>query len=317
MPSFPKPKFPYTVNLDAEVVRFGQHKQARGIPAKAPGRLLVATWNIANFGEQAREDPHHRLIAEILSWFDLIAIQEVKENFGPLEDVVRKLGAQYKYVMSDTAGNDERMAFIYDSQKVKLLEKIGEVAIFPADLKNIKLAGIKQKFAGFDRTPYLASFQVGTFSCLLVNVHLFFGSDANQRDIERRALETFSVARWAEQRERSKFSFTRDIIVLGDFNLPKVDAANPIFKALTGKGLHLPDHTSEIGSNLASDKHYDQIAFFPGETEADFTGKHGIFDFDAVVFPDLWQSRGKKDFNSYVKYYLSDHRPMWMEFRTA
>lgn len=52
-------------------------------------------------------------------------------------------------------------------------------------------------------------------------------------------------------------------------------AVRPIFKALTSKGLRLPEHTSEVGSNLASDKHYDRIAFFPDETQDDFTGNHG------------------------------------------
>ncbi len=317
MPPFPKPRFQYAVDVNAEIARLRQHKQTRSVQAKAQNRLLIATWNIANFGEQLREDPHHRLIAEILSWFDLAVIQEVKENFGPLEDMVHSLGVQYKYVMSDIAGNKERMAFVFDSQKVRLLEKIGEIALPPADLKNIKLLAVKRKFAGFDRTPYLATFQAGRLSFLLVNVHLFFGSDAKKADIERRALETFAVARWAEQRQKSKFSFTRDIIALGDFNMPKVTPSDPIFKALTSKGLHLPQHTSQVGSNLQSDKHYDQIAFFPGETQDDFTGNHGVFDFDRVVFADIWQNRGETDFNTYVKYYLSDHRPMWMEFRTA
>lgn len=318
MPSFPKPTFQYAVSLASEISRLRQHKQARVIPGKSQNRLLLCTWNLANFGEQQREDPHHRLIAEILGWFDIAAIQETKDNFGPLEDVVRRLGAQFKYVMSDVAGNKERMAFVYDSQKVKLLEKIGEIALPPTDLKNIKLPGITQKFAGFDRTPYIATFQAGQFSFLLVNVHLFFGSDAKKKDIERRQLETFAVARWADQREGSQFSFTRDIIALGDFNMPKAVATDPIFKALTSKGLHTPQHSMQVGSNLAADKHYDQIAFFPGETQADFTGNHGVFDFDQVIFPDLWNNgQGEKRFNAYVKYYMSDHRPMWMEFRTA
>jgi endonuclease/exonuclease/phosphatase family metal-dependent hydrolase len=317
MPSFPRPRFQYTPDVDAEIGRLRQHRQARRVPAKAQDRLLIATWNIANFGEQRREEPHHRLIAEVLSWFDLVAVQEIKENFGPLEEVVRTVGAQSKCVMSDIAGNGERAAFVYDSQKVTLLEKIGEIALPPKDLKNIKLPGVKQKFAGFDRTPYLAMFQAGQSRFLLVNVHLFFGSDAKKADIGRRALETFAVARWAQQREKSKFSFTRDIIALGDFNMPKVARSDPIYRALTSKGLHLPQHTSQMGSNLKSDKHYDQIAFFPGATQADFTGNHGVFDFDAVVFPDLWQNRGQVDFNKYVKYYLSDHRPMWIEFMAA
>jgi hypothetical protein len=89
-------------------------------------------------------------------------------------------------------------------------------------------------------------------------------------------------------------------------------------KALTAKGLHLPQHSSAMGSNLAGDADYDQIAFFAGETQADFTGNSDIFDFDAVVFQDLWNGgAGKSQFNSYLRYYLSDHRPMWMEFRTA
>jgi hypothetical protein len=37
-----------------------------------------------------------------------------------------------------------------------------------------------------------------------------------------------------------------------------------------------------------------------------------------VVFADLWNGgQGKKKFNTYVRYYLSDHRPMWMEFKTS
>ena len=79
----------------------------------------------------------------------------------------------------------------------------------------------------------------------------------------------------------------------------------------------MPEHTSQVGSSIASDAQYDQIAFFPGPTQADFTGRHGIVDFDQVVFRDLWDARGEKDFKAYVKYYLSDHRPMWMEFRVG
>jgi hypothetical protein len=87
-----------------------------------------------------------------------------------------------------------------------------------------------------------------------------------------------------------------------------------IFRALTSKGLELPAHTSEVGSNLASDKHYDQIAFFPGATKDCFK-QMGVFDFDSVVFRTLWNDaqRSPADFRAYVRYYLSDHRPLWME----
>jgi len=68
--------------------------------------------------------------------------------------------------------------------------------------------------------------------------------------------------------------------------MPKAEPGDPIFGALTSRGLQVPAHTSEVGSNLASDKHYDQIAFFPGPTRDCFR-QMGVFDFDAVVFKTL------------------------------
>jgi endonuclease/exonuclease/phosphatase family metal-dependent hydrolase len=130
--------------------------------------------------------------------------------------------------------------------------------------------------------------------------------------MERRALETFAVARWADQRRKSQFAFTREIVALGDFNMPKRDAKDPIYKALMARGLELPEHTSEVGSNLSSDKHYDQIAFFPGETKKCFK-RMGVFDFDMALFRNLWESRSEAEYRAYVRYYISDHRPLWME----
>jgi endonuclease/exonuclease/phosphatase family metal-dependent hydrolase len=315
MPAFPKPKFQFNYTVAAEIAALRAHRTTRAIPAKSNGRLMVATWNIANFGLQQRRDEDKQLIAEIISWFDLIAVQEVRDNFADLEDVQRLLGGGYKLLFSDVAGNDERMAFIYDSSKVKLLEKIGEIGVPVSQLRHIKLKGIKQAFQGFDRNPYLATFQVSpNNSFLFVNVHLYFGSDKTPADIGRRALETFAVARWADLRRKSPFSFTREIVALGDFNMPKRDATDPVFQALTAKGLELPTHTSEVGSNLAADKHYDQIAFFPGKTKDCFR-QLGVFDFDMAIFRTLWDdpNRSEADYRTYVRYYMSDHRPLWME----
>jgi hypothetical protein len=41
----------------------------------------------------------------------------------------------------------------------------------------------------------------------------------------------------------------------------------------------------------------------------------GVFDYDGAVFPDLWKTRGDAVFKRYLRYYLSDHRPMWVELR--
>ncbi len=320
MPSFPKPKFEFEYEAGIEIKRLRSYrdtKPGRLIPPKDKSRLLVASWNVANLGEQKRRDPDHELIAEIMRWFDLVAVQEIKENLGGLEGIRAHLPKAYKALYSDAAGNNERMAFLYDSRKVGVLEEVGEIALPVSEYPRVKLEGVEQEFKGFDRSPYFAAFQSGKFKFNLASVHLYFGKFKNKqeakRSMDRRALETYAVATWAADRRRSKHTPIKDIIALGDFNLPKMEPDDPIYKALTRKGLLLPKHTSQVGSNLEGDMYYDQIGFFKEET-VEFTGNINVFDFDGAVFPSLWDLDPKK-FRSYVKYYLSDHRPIWCEFK--
>jgi endonuclease/exonuclease/phosphatase family metal-dependent hydrolase len=315
MPPFPKPNFPFDYDVPTEIAHLRAHKQKRGIPARDAGNLLVATWNIANFGAQKRRDQDHSLLAEIISWFDIVAIQETRENFSGLDDVHRKLPASYRLLMSDVAGNNERMAFLYDTQKLGLLEEVGEIAYPPSQYKNVKLPGVDLAFDGFDRSPYLAAFESGTTSFTLVNVHLFYG-DEKTASMERRALETFAVAKWCDLRKKSNFSFTRELMAMGDFNMPKAEPGDPIYKALTSLGLELPDHSTQISSSISSDANYDQIAFLPQTTQDLFTGLKGVFDYDAVIFPVLWKDgKNKANFKAYLRYYISDHRPMWVQLK--
>jgi endonuclease/exonuclease/phosphatase family metal-dependent hydrolase len=312
MPPFPKPTFAYDYQVPPQITALRAHRVTRLIPNRKANRLLVGSWNLANFGQQQRRDKDRRIFAELLSWFDLAAVQEVKENFGDLFDTVRLMGPNYRVLMSDVAGNDERLAFIYDTTKVTLLENIGHIIIPPSDYRFIKLPGINAPFEGFDRNPYLGTFQAGNLTLQFATVHQFYGGE-NPADLARRALETYALARWADLRQKSGLSFTRNVVALGDFNMPRAVPGDPIYKALTAKGLELPLHTAQIGSNLAGDQYYDQVAFFPGPTKAAFNDK-GVFDFDKVVFPDLWAA-SQKNFFAYTKFYLSDHRPVWVEFK--
>jgi endonuclease/exonuclease/phosphatase family metal-dependent hydrolase len=319
MPAFPKPSFPFTYHVNAERRALREHRdisEGRAIPAKASKRLLLATWNIANLGAQERRPDDYALLAEIVSWFDLVALQEVKDNRAGLDALLAALPRSWRAVYSDAAGNDERMAFVYDSAKVKTRELVGEIAVAPSDLKHVKLPEAKlAKFAGFDRNPYIASFELRKTIFCLANVHLYYGKPSRPADLERRALEAYAVARWCERESKSKYALTPIIAALGDFNLPKRDENDPIFRAMTKTGLQLPEHSTQIGSNLAGDKHYDQVAFFPTGAGASFTGKAGVFDFDGGVFAALWTSKTEKQFRAYLRYYLSDHRPLWAEFQ--
>jgi endonuclease/exonuclease/phosphatase family metal-dependent hydrolase len=314
MPSFPKPNFEHKVNLAKEIKALRTYRDTEPgmqIPASKSANLRIATWNIANLGEQDRQKEHLQMIAEIISWFDIIAVQETKENSEHFRTVMTLLGKQYKFIFSDASGNNERMAFIFNSTKVVLREEVAELAIPPSDYKDVKLPGVKETFAGFDRSPYIVSFKVKNFEFSLLNVHLYFGDDTEAASINRRCLEAYCVGRWADLRSKSKYAFTSNIFALGDFNLPKIDPSDAVYKALVSRGLQLPEHSSKIYSNINNDKAYDQIAFLPGMKSS--ITSHGIFPFDNIAFAEIYQSKTAAQFKSYLRYYLSDHRPMWME----
>ncbi|MEA2361322.1 MAG: hypothetical protein QOD71_467 [Thermoleophilaceae bacterium] len=71
---------------------------------------------------------------------------------------------------------------------------------------------------------------------------------------------------------------------------------------------------TQIGTAVRSENHYDHLLFFPTATEADLE-QVGVFDFDAVIFHDLWQSKTPNEFNDYVIWAISDHRPLWAQLK--
>jgi endonuclease/exonuclease/phosphatase family metal-dependent hydrolase len=316
MPPFPRPPFDAEFPVDArrEIRALRAHARERGIPKRSPDKLLLATWNIANLGLQKRDDADYAVLAEIISWFDLVAVQEVNDNLDGLRALREHLPKRYSALFSDASGNRERGAFIFDNRAVTVLDKVGRLAIPPSQLRYIKLPGSDEPFMGFDRGPYMAAFRTrGTFEFLLLNVHLFFGGE-QEDDLRRRALETYALAWWAQRRQDSRYAYVKDIIPLGDFNLPKMDPSDEIFRALTAKGLRLPPLHADSqvgGTSLGGVNHYDQIALFPSRTRE--LRQVAVFDFDNVVFRDVWEERTPKQFLSYVRFHLSDHRPLWAE----
>ncbi len=130
--SFPRPTFEHKVQLSQEIKSLRAYRDSRPdikIPLSKQTNLLLATWNIANLGGQDRLPEHLKMIAEIISWFDLIAIQEIKENSQQFQEIVKLLGKKHEFIFSDIAGNNERMAFIYNSEKVKMMKEVAELSI--------------------------------------------------------------------------------------------------------------------------------------------------------------------------------------------
>lgn len=92
------------------------------IPLKtATETLLLATWNIREFGGN-RTPESIQYLAEIINRFDIVAVQEVAADLSGLEAVVKILGHNWDYIVTDStdgaAGGQERTAFIFDRCKV-------------------------------------------------------------------------------------------------------------------------------------------------------------------------------------------------------
>lgn len=69
---------------------------------------------------------------------------------------------------------------------------------------------------------------------------------------------------------------------------------------------------------------YDQIAITPTMAQRE-RFPYDVFDFDNAIFAAKWNALveefGEEDanpkFNPYVKFHISDHRPIWMQLDTA
>ncbi len=324
MPAFADPGVTLSLNIDSEIraLRTWRDKEpGRSIPPRDTENLLVATWNIANLGDpgQMRTQADLMLLAEIVSWFDVVAIQEVNKNLSDAWEIKALLPESWRTIFTDVGGNQERMVFLYDNDVVSLRSLAGEIAIAPGSHRYIRIKGIKQRFLGFDRNPYAVAFRKHDFGFILVNAHLFFGSTSTD-DENRRALEAYALGRWADIEQRSG-AYERNVIVLGDLNIPKAQPGDPIFTALTKRGLQVPLHSTRIASAIASDNQYDQIAFFPGRVKKRYQTS-GVFDFDGAVFANYWRELDQRHsidkartlFCDYLRYHLSDHRPLWAQF---
>ncbi len=136
--------------------------------------MRLATWNLKHFGKGGRDSGHFRdvepllYIAEIISAFDLVAIQEVNENLDQLDELVSDyLGPEWDYVVTDTtegtAGNHERLAFVYRMPKVRFEKVAGEI-VLPRGQKIVGPEEENPDAEGdlqFARTPFVVAFQSG------------------------------------------------------------------------------------------------------------------------------------------------------------
>ncbi|MDR2967953.1 MAG: endonuclease/exonuclease/phosphatase family protein [Methanobacteriaceae archaeon] len=297
------------------------------IPQKtANDTMLLATWNIRKFGDN-RTPESLLYIAEIISHFDLVAIQEVSADMKGLKKLMSLLKLNWDYLVTDstdgTAGGGERMAFLYDKSKIKFKNLAGEIV-----LPKTKLIGDGLQFA---RTPFCVDYQAEWFKFIITTVHIYYGSTSTA-DKKKREEEINALTKLLSTRSKNE---DKNYILLGDFNIPNVN--DNTMKTLEKYGFSVPQAIKKHPTDLGGSKHYDQIAFnlkldkkmtVFSENEQ----KAGAFNFTKSVYRKEDLEVYKEDFLHKVpgksekeieKYYMttwrtfemSDHLPLWVELK--
>ncbi|MCK4794266.1 MAG: endonuclease/exonuclease/phosphatase family protein [Desulfobacteraceae bacterium] len=296
----------------------------REIPSKKlDDNLLIATWNLRAFGGLTKkwkstknDSPKRNLhalccISEIVSRFDVIALQEVRGKLRALRHMLTALGPHWALLLTDvtkgSAGNDERMAFVFDTRKVKSSGLACELVV-PVDRnKDITPDAFNRQFA---RTPYAASFISAGRTFILVSLHVLYGEKP-----ENRLPELKAIAEWLADWAKYENSFDHNIIALGDFNIDRV--RDPLYEAFTSTGLHTPPELDDVPRTIfgkpgdhQTKKHYDQVAWFTSgkgipRLSLVFSSA-GSFDFAKVVMKSLSKTQ--------LSWRISDHYPLWVEF---
>ena len=299
------------------------------IPARTvTDTLLLATWNIREFNSGKhgyRGDEPYYYIAEILNRFDLIAIQEVRNDLYPLQQLKRLLGDDWSFLVTDVtlgaSGNTERMAYLFDRRKVSFTGLAAEL-VLP------KEKSAQEEPVQLARSPYVAGFRAGWAYLTLATVHIYYGKSVA---VDPRRLDEITAFSKTIAKNAAKLSaapqyapgappLPDNLLILGDFNI--FNRKDVTMEAITKAGFVVPEELKAIpGSNVAKDKHYDQIAYYKRLARLKPTGKAGVFDFfehvyrleDEATYADERAEKPGRSFKDWRTYRMSDHLPMWIE----
>jgi endonuclease/exonuclease/phosphatase family metal-dependent hydrolase len=283
---------------------------------KSDGSLLLATWNIRDFdsnkfGQGPRLDETFFYIAEIIACFDLVAVQEVNRDLSALDRVMDILGREWDFIATDTTegtgGNAERMAFVYNTEKVWFRKIAGEIVlpqgqmiVSPArtqtageqEERPVEAAlesGLTEVHQQFARTPFVVAFQSGWFRFNLCTVHIYYGEDSGP-GLQRRIAEIRRLVQFFADRQDRENKVAGDdpgraenYILLGDFNV--VSPEHETMQALRDRGFSIPPAIDGDKVRTPEDHFYDQIAVRVAEPSFRVvTG--GLVDMYATVFRD-------------------------------
>lgn len=327
----------------------------RTVPNKdAEDNILIATFNIRDLGKRNRRGWGARLpeswfyLAEVISRFDFVAVQEVNELQEWL-NIMQILGPNWGFIATDETdpslgGNGERMTFVYDKRKVWFQGIAGEIVLPP----NMLISGAEIEVDGkvikagnqFKRTPFIASFQAGWLKFDICTVHLYYGASSGSK-LDQRIEEISTIAKYLSTRADRALGEDRALILLGDFNI--ISPTHKTMGALTNNGFVVP-RSLKNNPTTQTKMHYDQIAFKTKPEVIEYVESRsrdplkqnaGVVPLFEYVFSDnefdqyksivktkttagknaRTQVELKKAYKNWRSYQFSDHYPMWVRLK--
>jgi endonuclease/exonuclease/phosphatase family metal-dependent hydrolase len=255
--------------------------------------ILIATWNIQKFGNK-KELRAIQYIADIIERFDIIAIQELQTDLTGLEKLIELLPGNYKFLVSEPIGNNERFGFIYDKRTVINTGLVSNVVFSNPDDK-------KERYL-LSRIPYCASFKAGRFDFIIVTVHIYFGEGTTDK---KRLEEINKIVDYIDiiSKRAGTKTFDRDIFIMGDFNIP--EDGDLFFRALIHKGFQMPLNMNKLLTNYEQSHTFDKIAWVD-RPSFQFSDNCNVVPYGNVLYQEIPISDRKKK--------ISDHLPLWAEF---
>lgn len=273
-----------------------QPASLRGLGPKTAETIRIATFNIRQFGHSKAEKPEVMgILAQVVSQFDVVAIQEVlggdSASVDALVSLINRSGGQYASIISEPIGrtsHKESYAFVWDQTRIMFVPNSAYVVQDSADRMH--------------REPMVASFEVRPksdsgrlpFSFNIINAHtdpdeVKTGSPDNELDVLD---DVFVRVREYEYQTNGQ----EDTLLMGDLN---VDVAG---LSELGQINNVVSVAGDIKTNTLRTKTYDHILIDRTVT-TEYTGRFGVVDFQNDF--GLTQEQASM---------VSDHQPVWAEF---
>jgi endonuclease/exonuclease/phosphatase family metal-dependent hydrolase len=333
---FPKMTVTEKVRTIENLIRLKSGLESNVQSRKADENLLVASWNIKEFGHTTqRLYEAYFYIAEIIARFDLVAIQEIKSSLKDLEIVMRILGSEWDYIVNDITegddGNSERSAYLFNNKRLRLSGLAGEIVLWPEITEGSMIKQLK-------RTPYVTGFKAGWKSFAMINLHLHPGKDEDDIAFRKEEIRLLIAA----LKEKKKRLWTRNLILSGDFNLYEKKDTSAV-ALINQAGYSEVEGLIGKDTNASQSEAYDRLfvkgnKYFQVAKDENGMGNGNVFNPFEFVFKDGDHKKykkemvdvygGKKDLenddNALEKYYtiywrrnqISDHFPIWFELVT-